>query len=189
MSITSANILTIIEALHDKCALVTNVDYVFPTATRFSEKSDYWAFVDSTNDTQTEIETELINACWINYLRFEDDKPDHESPTKTIYYEITIFNEATFERLDEPPVVDTFNAKVSLTDHNHDTAVFSLQGEFQGINPLGLDSETFTVSETFSVVQVDQTERLVPCAFIIDEKVPGSQSKFIVACKIQTVAC
>jgi hypothetical protein len=186
--LSSANILTVVEAIHDKCALATNVDTVFPTATRFTDKADYWAFVDSTNDTLLEIETELIRAVWISYLRFTDDDRFLDSPVKQIAYEITLFTESTFERLDEPVAADAFEAKVSLTDHQHDTSLFSLQTQFQGINPLGLSSVTFTVSETVSLAQIDNTQRLVPCPFILDNSVIGSLSKFECLANIQ-LAC
>jgi hypothetical protein len=185
MSLSSAQILTVIKALHDRVASATNVDFVFPTATRFSEKSDYWAFVDDNNDTQTEIETELINAVWISYLRFEDNDREIDGAIKTISYEITVFTEATFERLDETATPDTFNAKVSKTDHEHDTTVFSLQGLFQGITPLGLDTSIYPVNETDSLLQPESTQRLAPCAFIVDEKVLGSQTRFICEARIQ----
>lgn len=183
----SSQILTVSGAIHDKCALAANVDFVFPTATRFTSKADYWAFVDTTKDTQTEIETDLINAVWVSYLRFADDDRTKDSPVKSIVYEITLFTESTFERLDETATPDPFNAKVSLTDHEHDTAVFSLQTQFQGLNPLGLDTAVFTVAETISLAQIDNTQRETFCEFVPDTV--GSVTKFECLVNIQLVAC
>jgi hypothetical protein len=184
MSLSSAQILTVITAIHDKCALATNVDYVFPTGTRFSSKEDFWTFADSTKTKQSELETNLVNAVWISYLRFEDDDSDSHSPVKTIHYELTLFTESTFERLDETDNT-TFNAKVSKTEHEHDTSVFSLQTQFQGVDDLGLDTSIFAVSETKSLVQIDNTQREIPCEFIQDNTVIGSVSKFDCAVRIQ----
>ena len=185
MSLSEAQYLQVVEAIHDKCVLATNVDFVFPNGVRFKDKSDYWTFVDSTNDTQKEIETELINAIWISYLRFEDDNRDQEAFTKTITFGLTLFNESTFDRYDETATLSTFERKMSVTDSAHDSAVFSLQGQFSGDDPIDLGDATFADSGTNRLAQIDNTQREVNCDFVPDAI--GSQTKF--ECQFRTTIC
>jgi hypothetical protein len=189
MSLNQAQLLTVYEAMHDKCVTACPLFFVFPTETRFIDKSDYWKFVNDANNTQREIETTLINGIWISYVRFEDDpRSPSDSPLIDISFDMTVFTEASFERLDETNTPDAFNAKVSVTDLAHDVAVFALKGEFQGESALGLDSLIFTLSETTSLKQNNYTTRQIACG-LIDDDVIGSQTHLIGSAKIQLVAC
>jgi hypothetical protein len=169
MSLTGAQLLTIYEAVHDKCALASGVDYVFPTSTRFRSKADYWAFVNASNNTRREIETTAINAVWIDLVRFTDSNNFAEPFVKTLSFVLTVFTESTFERLDETATPDAFNAKVALTDHAHNISVYALQSEFTNDDEIDLNDADLADCHTDRLTQIDNTQREV-----LSEHVPDA---------------
>ena len=187
MSITGPNILTIAEVLADM-ASVSTVDYVIPSPFRFTGKANFWSSIDAIKDTKPEIETALIRAIWIRYLRFEDVAGENENaqevegPVKQLIYELTVFAESSFERLDETVPLDSFDKLVSKTNHEHVTAIMELCGVFQGANPISGLSE-FAVAETVALTQTENTQYEVACDFVPDAT--GDQTKLEARVNIQ----
>lgn len=182
MSLTSQNLLDIAEALADKANNATNVDYVIPSPFAFKGKEDFWASINNDNNTKSEIETELINAAWFRYLKFEDDDTEIDGPVRTLIYELTMFTESTFERLDETATPDAFNKQIRKTNHEHVTAIMSLCNEFQGVDAIPALSG-FSVAETVSVTQEENSEHEVECQYI--PGLIGDQTKLQCRIRVQ----
>ena len=193
MSLSSANLLEIAEALAAGVALATNVDWAIPSPFLFGSKADFWAAYDDAKDTKTEIETALIRAVWLRYLTFEDkdseenrgDARELEGPVRELVYELTVFNELKpFQRLDETVTPDAFNKQVLKTNHEHVTAVMSIIGQFQGVNSItALAPSVFAVAETITPAQIDNSEFNVPCIYI--PGCVGDQTKLEMRVRVQ----
>jgi hypothetical protein len=198
---TPAQTLTTLEAIYNRCnlsgdadyvAAVTTIPFVFPNITEFeSGVSDYWAFVNSANDTQIEIETEPVVALWINDIQntMEDLERVKDSPLKQKRFELTLFTQLFFQRYNENATLNTFQRLLNKSNADHDFTREALQTAFDGTNELGLDDSIFATAETISLVEIGETERKVNCPFITDEKLFGSLTKFEVIANIQLVAC
>jgi hypothetical protein len=169
------------EAINTKIALT--VDFAIPSPFIFADKADFWAAYDNANDTKTTIETTLIKAAWLRYLKFEDDNSDMDGAVKTISYEINVFHESSFERLDETLTPDDFNKQIKLTNHEHVTAIMALCGEFQGAESIpSLAPSLFAVAETVSLGQNDNSQ-FGECEFI--PGVMGDQTKLECRVRVQ----
>lgn len=172
MSLTSQNLLDIAEAINDSVLLATNIDFSIPSPFHFSGKEGFFNSLDD-KATKLLIETTLIRACWIRYLTFEDVAGDDENareidgPVKELVYELTVFHEAKMTRVDETVPLDDFNKRVSLTNHEHVTAIMSLCGQFQGVNSItALAPSSFSVAETISLAQIDNSQHDVECPYV-----------------------
>lgn len=184
MSLWIGDILTISQVLSQKLEQVFTLDWVFPSPLDFKDKADFWACISQTHDTQREIETDLIRAAWISYLRFEDSDRNVEAPVKTLFFEFTVFHEHSFERLDESLTPDVFNKRILKTDKEHLETIFELQAIFQGTNPLAALEDRFAVIEMISLAQNEFTLRREPCAFI-DAGAEGTQTRLECQVKVQ----
>ena len=194
---TRAELLTVLEAIHDKCDLsddatfvaqVNTVPFVFPNITRFTDKADYWQFVNALS-TQYAIETTLMAAIWMDDISYTLDDPEKDSPLEDRKFSITLFTESDFTRYNPAADLDDFERKLNKTVFDHDLTREVLKRDFMGITPLGLDTAVFTVAETNSIQQFEETQREVNCPFIDDEKVIGSLTRFELPARIQLVAC
>jgi hypothetical protein len=185
MSLTPAQLLTVMEALSAKAQTAGSlIDYFIPTPFSFGSKDALFNALDASK-TPTERAAQMIYALWIDYLRFEDDNREHDSPVKTIYFEFTVFHEGNEERIDES---DAFEKLILKTRQDHVADIMRLCGEFQGINSLNLDPAEFTVSEYISLAQNESTNRDAPASFILNGVI-GSETKLECAVRLQTVAC
>lgn len=181
MSLSAAQLLTIMEALKAKCAAAgSNIDYFIPTPFKFGSKAGFFNVLDP-QTTQTDIETTLIKALWIDCLRFEDYDPESDCTGKTLYFELTLFHEEDETRVDE---ADAFETQILQSSFQHTADIYALCGEFQGTNELNIAG--FAVSEYTSLSQNDFTQRSVECDFITNGAV-GSQSKLQTKVRISEV--
>jgi hypothetical protein len=185
LSLSPAQLLTVIEAITDKVAAAGSlITYVIPSPLTYSDKASFFADLDDTKDTQDEIDAALIYALWIDYLRFEDSDREHDSPVKTIHFEFTVFHEQDAERIDEN---DTFETRILKSKQDHVADLMKLCIEFQGITPIDLGADFATV-ETISLIQPENTQRDVAASFFRSDVI-GSQTKLECAVRVQTVAC
>ena len=158
--------------IHDNAILADNVDFVFPSATFFTDKEDYEGFTGSFTDRK-ESEVSSIRAVWITQARFEDTQAvsESQSPIFSVFFELNVFHSLNFERKDEGGAIDSFERKIARSDFEHDLAVLSLADFFSGGIPLNLAH--FTESDLRALSQVDDTQRNIQCPFI-DGEVFGS---------------
>lgn len=185
MSVTSAHLLAIAEAVNNKVAL--HVDFAIPSPLKYADKAAFFAAYDDAKDTKTEIETTLIEAAWLRYKNFElvagedEDERAIDNPILELIYDLTLFNESKQKRLDETVTPDDFNKQIKETNHFHVTAIMALCGEFQGATPLAELLSDFAVAETISLIQIEET------AEVIGEYVPvlGDQTQLEVRVRIQ----
>jgi hypothetical protein len=185
---TPAQLLTVIEAVRDKCvAADTLLDWFVPTPMVFNSKADMRQ-IGLTDDTQTELETTPVYALWIDYLRFEDSDRESHSPVTTLFFDITVFHEGDWERIDETVPLDDFEKLVLKTKQDHVADIMGLVEEFRGLNPIALGAD-FAVAEAISIAQPSPTQRDVPCRYIRDGRVIGSQTNLECAVRVQLVAC
>lgn len=200
---TPTQTLAVLEAIHDRCDLsgnaeyvsaVTTVPFVFPTIERFNMKANYWQFVNSYS-TQKQIETTLLQAIWIDDItrriatgEMEDERED-DSPLIQRVYQLTLFTESKFDRYDENASLNTFERKCNKRHLFHNFTRDALDLQFKGSNPLGLDESIFATAETVSLTELDFTQREVNCEFIGDPSVFGSVTKFECVAKVELVAC
>ena len=184
MSLTSQNILDIAEALNDSIVTATNIDFSIPSPFHFASKEDFWANLDD-KTTKATIETGLIRACWLRYLTFgyeEENGRELDGPVIFIDYELNVFHEFKATRVDESVPLDDFNKRVSLTNHEHVTAIMSLLGLFNGVNAVPALS-SFSVAETIGLEQLDNSEHRVACDYI--PNLIGDQTKLAARIRIQ----
>lgn len=188
MSLTSQNILDIAEAVNDLVITATNINFSIPSPFHFIDRGDFFNQL-SPQATKVLIETTLIKACWIRYLNFEDtagenqDAREIEDPVKELIYELTVFHESKMDRIDQSIPLDDFNKRVSLSNHEHVTAIMSLCGIFQGTNPVAALLGSFPDAYTIALAQLDDSEHNVGCEFI--PGVIGDQTKLECRIRVQ----
>jgi hypothetical protein len=189
MSLTAAQLLTLSEALRVRImaapSITSYVDWFVPSPHRFIDKADFWAAYKTVNDTQLEIETDLIQALWIDRTRFEIEGAEPGTLYLNVIYEVTIFNEDDLTRVDETVPQDDFEKLVLLRAHEHDAAVFSLLAEFSSTESVAELLVDFAVAETGIIGQEDETERNANCRFLTDAAITGSQTRLQIPVKIQ----
>lgn len=193
MILTSEHLLTIRKALADKVELAGLL--CFPTGIGFNDKEHFWATVDSLNKTTKKtIETTLINAVWIRYLRFEEEAEnlnqnagEADSPIITRFYELTVFRQTGYERMDEDPQPDEFLSRLLKTEIEIEADISALVGEFRGLQPLPELVDDFAVRETNSLTQEAAVEREVFCEFV--PKIKGCQARLTCPVKVQFKEC
>jgi hypothetical protein len=179
--ISSENLLAIAEALNTIVA--ETVPFAIPSPLPFKDKADLLAVFDSTKDTRLEIDTDLITAAWLKYMRFEDDDREKDGATRTLIYELTVFSEGSIERLDQTLIPDEFDKRVRRTNHEHVTAVMAIVGSMQSINPVPALAMDFAVAETITPAQNDFTQTDVECAYVPGMK--GDQTKLELRVRVQ----
>ncbi len=175
------------ESLATSVATVATIDYVLPSPLKFGGKEDFFANVNTAINTKALIEGTLIRAARIRYLTFgflDDDEVAREVDGPNVYlsWELTIFHESDFERVDETTPQDDFEKRVRKTNQEHITAVWGVIGAMQGVNAIPALS-AFAEAETVTPSQIDNTELDVECEFIAG--CVGDQTKLELRVRVQ----
>lgn len=165
MSFSEADELVVREALTDKLA-AASIPYPLPSPIPFVDKADFWATVGGTNDTQIEIETELISMCVITLRKFEDLLDTCEDdPDIRLTYNLYAFREADLTRKDETITPDDFNRKLLQCERDFMADLFNIRSQFLGLQPLtGLPAGYSGFTNSVSMDQF--TREREPCRYL-----------------------
>ena len=169
MAITKDIELTVREALAETLKAVSSIGHIIPAAHYFNGKEDFWATVNTANNTQKEIETTPIEAVWLYPVNFADTAGAADSPRISLSYEMYLFKQYGLERETESeiPGVDVFNEKVLKLHNEFIEAWLGIKGEFQRTaNIAGIDGDEWTERKTNPVVQVEDIANQAICEFI-----------------------
>jgi hypothetical protein len=148
MSFTADDELVIRQGLQDKL-VAASITYPLPSPIQFVDKADFWATVESSNDTQIEIETELIKFCVITLRRCEDlrDAACDDQPLIRLTYNLYLFGDVNAERQDETDTPDAFDKLLLKAERDFMTGLFNIRAQFVGLQPMtglptGYDANT-----------------------------------------------
>lgn len=170
MSLTAENELTIRAAVHAKCAAAEGIGDVLPSPIFFVDKADFFAAA-APQITKKAIETTVVNFCLITLLRFEDENPVVEGcedqPLVSLTYNLYLFRQYDFERVDETSVPDAFNKKLLKAERDFLKTFFGLRNIFLGNQTLEGLPANFAVSGN-SAAQSEFLGVAAECRYIPD---------------------
>lgn len=148
---------------------VPEAGYPIPAPIYFTDVADFWATVDATKDTKSEIERTTIAATWIYPLIVSDDLSvgSPHSPLYRLTHEIYIFRGYRLTRADETVTPDDFG-KTTLKAHNDFVAAWlGIKEAFQGKRAIaGLDDDIFAVKRSTPTTQGEYIQNRGNCEFI-----------------------
>lgn len=165
MSLSAADLKTTLAYLKTKCLTdAVYLDFVLPSPQKFNNKADFFAVMKASNDTQKEIDTDLVRCLWMRRLRHSYS--DLEAEPFVMYYHIgfSLFSEELeAKRLDETATPDAFNKLLLKTYQEHWDAIDSLLTQFEQPENVGVDN-----TDVIRLQQTDFTQENVICPFIPD---------------------
>lgn len=149
MGLTGENELSIRRALDAKLSNIDEIGYIIPSPISFNDKSDFFATVDASVNTQKEIETSGVAFCLFDLIKREDSPPEGcgDEPLVRLTYNFYFFRQYDLERVDQSETPDEFLKRNLISYNTFIGTIFSAFNEFQGIQNLTSDElpENFDV--------------------------------------------